>query len=215
MKKILFLAFLFFISTLLGVLCSCNNNTSSNSVKQDETTQNNNEQNDATKDNNEIEHVHKWMLKEELTKPTCTSKGVSVYECSDCGENKNEILDMIGHSEVIDKAISPTCINTGLTEGKHCSVCSEILVEQKALPVTDHQYDNDYNCQFCHYSYFTEGLIFELLPSQLEYAISGYQGLSSEVIIPSVYNDLPVTQIKDNTFYDYVNLTYIYIFLKV
>ena len=44
----------------------------------------------------------------------------------------------IPHTEAVDKAVEPTCTETGLTEGKHCSVCSEVLVEQKVVPAKGH-----------------------------------------------------------------------------
>ena len=57
------------------------------------------------------------------------------------------------HSEIIDKAVASTCIETGLTEGSHCSGCGTILVPQNVVPVLDHSYGNpafqwtaDYRC---------------------------------------------------------------------
>ena len=42
------------------------------------------------------------------------------------------------HTEVIDKAVAPTCTTTGLTEGKHCSACGDVLVKQDVVDALGH-----------------------------------------------------------------------------
>ena len=49
---------------------------------------------------------------------------------------------------MIDPAVEATCTKTGLTEGKHCSVCNTVLVEQTVTPALGHDYV-DYKCTRC------------------------------------------------------------------
>jgi len=42
------------------------------------------------------------------------------------------------HTEVIDKAVLPTCTEDGLTEGKHCSSCKKIIIEQQIVEKLGH-----------------------------------------------------------------------------
>ena len=56
--------------------------------------------------------------------------------------------DVHEHTEVIDAAVEPTCTETGLTEGKHCSECGEILIAQEEIPALGHSYENGI-CTVC------------------------------------------------------------------
>ncbi len=72
------------------------------------------------------------------TAPGCTEKGVMTFTCATCGDSYTEEIAALGHTEVIDAAVASTCISTGLTEGKHCSVCKVTIVAQKVVPVSAH-----------------------------------------------------------------------------
>lgn len=69
--------------------------------------------------------------------PTCTENGVRTYTCEN-GNTMYESIPALGHKEVIDPAKDATCTQTGLTEGKHCSVCGETLVAQAEVPMKPH-----------------------------------------------------------------------------
>ena len=45
---------------------------------------------------------------------------------------------MLGHTEVVDPAVEPTCTEPGKTEGKHCSACGEVMVTQEEIPAKGH-----------------------------------------------------------------------------
>ena len=72
-------------------------------------------------------------------KPTCIENGIEADICDHCGDRLAERnVSALGHTKVIDKAVAPTCTETGLTEGKHCSVCNEVLVKQTVVDALGH-----------------------------------------------------------------------------
>ena len=109
------------------------------------------------------------------------------------------------HTEEILPAVGATCTTTGLTEGKKCSDCGEILVAQEVVP-TGHNYVNG-NCEMCGVT-SEEYFEFTLLADGT-YSIKAknVENMPSKVVIPSIYNEKTVTKIADYAFNNCWNIT--------
>ncbi len=56
------------------------------------------------------------------------------------------------HTLEVDPAVAPTCSATGLTEGKHCSECNEVLIEQTVVDALGHNFVDNNTCDRCGYT---------------------------------------------------------------
>ena len=96
---------------------------------------------DYTPDNTDPnDHIHDFIAV--VIAPTCTTSGYTTYSC-ECGYSyTSDKISATGHTIVIDQAIAATCTTSGKTQGKHCSVCQTVIVEQTVVSATGHSYDN-------------------------------------------------------------------------
>ena len=138
------------------------------------------------------DYSEQWTVDEEAD---CVNDGSKSRHCSRCDAKTDvTVIEAKGHTEVVDKAVAATCTKTGLTEGKHCSVCNAVIVAQEKIAATGHKYVETvvepsysnrgytlYECSVCGYSYkdnYEEQLI---VPAVTGFA-SGSQTKSSAVL---------------------------------
>lgn len=76
-----------------------------------------------------------WTVEKE---PNCTEEGQERNFCGRCGAVEYRTIEPMGHTETVLQAKEPTCTETGLTEGKICSVCGEALIAQQVIPAKGH-----------------------------------------------------------------------------
>ena len=78
---------------------------------------------------------------ETVREPTCTTRGFYRRSCVECGQLSSKTTDALGHIEVVDPAVEPTCISLGYTEGKHCTRCGfKTVAQQEIKDANAHKY---------------------------------------------------------------------------
>lgn len=130
--------------------------------------------------------VHTWNAGEVTKEATCTEKGVKTYTCSVCGATKTEEIPATGHTEETIPAKAPTCTETGLTEGKKCSVCGEILTAQAEIAALGHEYENCV-CTRC-----------DAMQPEAQAAVDAWAALNTELAKIIGNNDAPLAAAERN-----------------
>ena len=85
---------------------------------------------------------HEHIYENVVADPTCTEEGYTAQECTIC--DYRIILEKaaaLGHTDEVIPGKGATCTESGLTEGKKCSVCGEVLTAQENIPALGHNYE--------------------------------------------------------------------------
>ena len=194
------------------------------------------------------EHEHNYGEWTVVTDPTCTEAGLEERVC-ECDEKETRPVTALGHTyddeydaicnecgyertidckhdnpekiEIVPSQ-SPTCQETGLTEGMKCTLCGTMVVPQAIEPVIDciasgwivdlevtHTEDGlkHTECTMCGKLFEEQTLLagqkkmeYTLL-SNNTYKLDGLgECIDENIVIPSEYNGLPVTSIGDFAF---------------
>ena len=128
------------------------------------------------------------------TAPDCTEKGYTTYTCTVCGDIcVADYVDALGHTEVVDEAVAPDCVNTGLTEGKHCEVCGEITLAQLVVDALGHtEVVDEAVAPDCVNTGLTEGahcgVCGEILVAQETVGALGHTEVTDEAVAPDCTN---------------------------
>lgn len=190
-----FISFIILLLVVAAILISCDDTSSQAEITSSHIEATNNLTETTDEPATETAHHHEWSSWNTTVDATCSVEGVQERVCS-CGEKEIQSVSALAHTETADAAVAATCTAEGKTEGKHCSVCGIVLVNQESIPMLGHNYVNR-TCTVCNYFNASEGLSYTLSTDGTYYSVSGLGSCTDEnIYIPSTYQGLPVSNIS-------------------
>ena len=112
---------------------------------------------------------------------TCEKEGKITFECSVCLKNVEQIIPTLEHVIEVVPGKAADCYNDGLTDGKYCTLCEKVVVEQTVIKALGHAWgeakvtkkatcqqtgEEKVTCTVCN---STKVFISEKLPHNIEY----------------------------------------------
>ncbi len=135
--------------------------------------------------------AHRWDDGEITKEPTCKENGIKTYTCAICKDTKTEIIDKLTTHNFKDEWT--------VTDSVHCHEC--VLCQERKDIAAHNFYGNE--CSVCRFVKGSQGIIYVLNDDGKSYFVHSLGTTTQKsIVIASVYNELPVTRIKDNAFID-------------
>ena len=151
---------------------------------------------------------HDWA--KTVVPSTCTSQGYVLSVCSACTATKREPLPLADHSFTLIPKVASTCVQEGVESHYSCSSCSGLFSLDKtpcteqdlALPLSSHSLDSTGACTVCGYRELPHALFEPNSSGGVTFMgfEDSYTYPYEELVIPSSYDDLPVTEISKTAF---------------
>lgn len=92
---------------------------------------------EPTQEPSEEGHICVFGAYETTVEPSCSKAGLERRYCEECDQVESRVIPTAPHSEVIVNGYKATCTEKGLSNGKKCSNCNAILIEQKPTAIND------------------------------------------------------------------------------
>lgn len=135
---------------------------------------------------------------------TCLTDGTETATCTRCQKQDTRRAEgsALGHTVVTIPAVEARCTVPGLTSGAYCATCGQTLSEQYRVPARDHNYSGGF-CTRCGVAQIrtSKGLTYALNGDGASYRVTGLGSCGDRnIVIPEVYNGLPVTAVAARAF---------------